>query len=148
MSPVLETAQAKDAQEVGVILHSWLQNTQWVPKLHTRDETIGFADSMIARGWVTVARKRNVAGFLARDAGFVHALYLSDGMRGQGIGRALIARAKAEEEMLTLWTFLANTDARQFYLRDGFQEVTRTDGSGNDEKLPDICYQWRTNGET
>jgi len=147
MSPVLETALAKDAQEVGLILHSWLQNTRWVPKLHTRNEIIGFADSMIARGWVTVARRRRVAGFLAREAGFVHALYLSDEMRGQGIGRALIARAKAEEEMLTLWTFLANTDAQQFYQREGFQEVTRTDGSGNDEKLPDICYQWRTNGE-
>ena len=52
----------------------------------------------------------------------------------------LIVKARAGR--LWLWTFQANLGAQRFYLREGFAEVRRTDGAGNDEGLPDIQYHW------
>ena len=63
-------------------------------------------------------------------------------MRGRAVGKALLDRVKAGHGMIELWTFQANTGARRFYLREGFREVLLTDGSGNDEKLPDVQMAW------
>ena len=37
-----------------------------------------------------------------------------------------------------LWAFRVNTPALRFYERHGFVEVTRTDGSRNEENEPDV----------
>ena len=73
----------------------------------------------------------------------MHALYLLPEACGQGIGKALLDRAKGEAGPLELWTFQANTGAQRFYLREGFVEARRTDGAENDEGLPDIFYTWQ-----
>ncbi|QEW21846.1 putative acetyltransferase [Marinibacterium anthonyi] len=83
-----------------------------------------------------------IAGFLAREGEAVHALYIRPDCTGQGIGAALLGLAKSESPRLRLWTFQANTGAQRFYLREGFGELCRTDGDGNDEGLPDIQYLW------
>jgi len=62
--------------------------------------------------------------------------------RGRSIGAALLQTAKEAQPDLTLWTFQANTGAQRFYLRHGFTEAARSDGARNDEKLPDIRYEW------
>jgi hypothetical protein len=41
-----------------------------------------------------------------------------------------------------LWTFRRNEDARRFYERLGFCVVELTDGSGNEEREPDVLYAW------
>ena len=58
------------------------------------------------------------------------------------MGRRLLRAAMAQSPRLWLWTFQANTGAQRFYLREGFAEIRRTDGAGNDEGLPDIQYSW------
>jgi len=42
-----------------------------------------------------------------------------------------------------LWTFVSNVRAQRFYERHGFTVAERTDGSGNEEKAPDLRYVWR-----
>jgi hypothetical protein len=44
---------------------------------------------------------------------------------------------------LGLWAFQVNKPARRFYERHGFVAVTFTDGSGNEEREPDVRYEWR-----
>ena len=41
-----------------------------------------------------------------------------------------------------LWVFESNTGARAFYARHGLVELERTDGSGNEEKAPDVKMAW------
>jgi len=89
-----------------------------------------------------------VVGFLARDRAEVCSLYLTDGIRGRGFGRALLAEAKAASPHLLLRTFEANAAARRFYHRQGFIEIGRGDGSNNDEGLPDIFLHWAEKGWT
>ncbi|GHD97675.1 hypothetical protein GCM10010339_00960 [Streptomyces alanosinicus] len=44
---------------------------------------------------------------------------------------------------LSLWTFQVNKPAHRFYERHGFTAVESTDGSGNEEREPDVRYVWR-----
>lgn len=138
----LRAARDLDAGALGAILSEWIDETEWMPRIHTRAEDIGFCAHMIQRGWVTVSETDRIAGFLARDGGQVQALYVSGAARGAGHGSALLAAAQAEAGALSLWTFAANRPAQAFYERHGFRVAERTDGQGNDEGLPDIRYVW------
>ncbi len=98
---------------------------------------------MIARGWVTVASVNGkVAGFLAKENNYVHALYVGAGSRGQGIGHRLLRHAQMQEFSLDLWTFQHNKPAHSFYKREGFQITERSDGMHNEAGLPDVRFQW------
>ena len=145
MTAHLRPARSTDAGRTGEILHAFARENDWMPKLHSRAETIAFCGSMIDRHWVTVAETNvGVVGFLARNGPEVHCLYLSAPVRGQGIGQQLLDQAKSGQPRLSLLTFQANTPARRFYERNGFVEAERSDGTRNDENLPDIRYVWRS----
>lgn len=114
-----------------------------MPRIHTRAEDLSFAGMMIDRGWVTVAEVAGEAtAFLAREGTMIHALYVAAPHRQHGVGATLLQSAMRNAPQLTLWTFQANNGAQRFYLRHGFTEAERTDGAGNDEKMPDIRYVW------
>lgn len=140
----LGPARPADAPAIGTILSDWIDETDWMPRIHKREDEQAFARDMVAHGWVTVARRAGqVEGFMACDGADILALYVARGARGTGVGSALLARAKARNAHLWLWTFQFNHAARAFYSGHGFAEVARTGGAGNDEKLPDIRYEWR-----
>ncbi|NNK16817.1 MAG: GNAT family N-acetyltransferase [Sulfitobacter sp.] len=115
-----------------------------MPRIHTRAEDLAHAGALIARGWVTVAETDSgVAGFAARNGKDLDALYVSAAMRGQGVGSKLLSHIKKDSEVIELWTFQANKPAQGFYMKHGFKELGRTDGADNDERLPDIRFQWK-----
>lgn len=140
---MLRPATPLDAGRVGAIMSAWIEETPWIPALHTRAEDIAYAGVMIDRGWITVAESETVNGYLARNGEEIHALYVDPDTRGKGIGTALITDAMQRQNALRLWTFVANTGAQRLYERLGFSETHRTDGAENDEKLPDIHYAWK-----
>ncbi|MET7475738.1 GNAT family N-acetyltransferase [Streptomyces sp. NPDC005648] len=71
-------------------------------------------------------------------------LYLDPDWRGRGIGDRFVRLAKERgPEGLDLWTFQVNKPAHRFYERHGFVAVEYTDGSGNEEREPDVRYVWR-----
>lgn len=143
----LRAARPTDAGAVGAILSEFVDTTDWMPRIHTRAEDLAHAGALIARGWVTVAQDdAGVVGFAACDGKDLDALYVQADRRGQGVGATLLRRLQDQHSALALWTFEANCRAQAFYLRHGFQEVRRGDGSANDEGLPDIRYHWRREG--
>lgn len=147
MTVTLTGALTADAPALAAILGGWIAECDWMPKLHTPEEDRAFVAGLIADQTVRVARGDDgPLGFLARSGGLVSCLYLSPIARGQGIGARLLAEAKAAEPALALWTFQANTWAIAFYRREGFTEVERTDGTGNEEHLPDIRLTWQAEG--
>jgi putative acetyltransferase len=80
---------------------------------------------------------------LSLRPGWVDQLYVAPGHQGRGIGRRLLDLAKERSEGgLELWTFQVNDRARRFYERNGFAAVELTDGSGNEEREPDVRYRW------
>ncbi len=140
----LRPATPDDASALARILGDWVRETGWLPVLHTREEDLGFLTHLIATTDVIVAEDGPMLGFLALDGKDVRALYLAPDARGRGVGRALLGRAKAGRDRLSLWAFEANPRAVAFYQREGFRVVERTDGSGNEEGLPDLRMVWET----
>lgn len=145
-SPVrLRPARSTDAGKLGAMITAALEAKPWKPRLHSGAQDIAHAGTMIDRGWVTVAEHDEsgaLLGFIAREEGYVHALFLAPGARGTGLGQRLLDEAKRASGRLELWTFEANTGARRFYRRAGFREVGHGDGSDTEEGLPTIRYAW------
>jgi ribosomal protein S18 acetylase RimI-like enzyme len=102
-------------------------------------------DVVLQRGQVWVARRGGqVVGFLALDGEDLDQLYLLPGSYRQGVGSALLAKAKAASpSRLHLYTFQINARARAFYEAHGFRAVRFGDGSLNEEREPDVLYEWQ-----
>ena len=148
MSFLVRPARSLDASAAGAILYQYQQQTDWLPKLYSEAELISYSGAMVDSGWVTVIEQQGqVTGFLARDGAEIRALYIASKVRRKRLGRLLMARAKREARQLKLNTFVANEPAQRFYLQQGFREIARGDGSGNEEGLPEITYQWRVEDE-
>ena len=83
------------------------------------------------------------AAYIGFDAEWIHHLYVLPEFQGEGLGPQLLAKAMADNRPKRLWTFQQNTRARRFYEDRGFVAVEFTDGRGNEEMTPDVCYEWR-----
>ncbi|MCT4556379.1 MAG: GNAT family N-acetyltransferase [Pelagimonas sp.] len=142
MTPTLRDARDTDAGKLGQMISDAVAARAWKPVLHSGAQDIAHTGDMIDRGWVRVAElDGRVAGFIARERGYIHALFVTPDLQGHGIGSALLHEAQSHGQALTLWVFEQNTDALRFYLRAGFAETHRTAGE-NDEALPDIHLRW------
>lgn len=91
--------------------------------------------------WVVEEDEAIVALLVLHDDWVDH-LYVDPGRTDRGLGTRLLDHAKAERpDGLQLWAFQANTGARRFYERHGFEAVETTDGD-NEEGAPDVRYVW------
>jgi GNAT superfamily N-acetyltransferase len=76
--------------------------------------------------------------------GWIEQLYVDPGWLGRGIGSRLMALAKElQPGGLQLYTFQVNDRARRFYEHHGFVATWFGDGSANEERQPDVRYEWR-----
>jgi putative acetyltransferase len=84
-----------------------------------------------------------IVGFIAFRSGWVEQLYIHPDCQGRGLGSRLVTVAQESSDTLRVWTFQANVGARAFYESHGFQVERETDGSGNEEREPDVLYCWQ-----
>lgn len=134
-------AKAEDARVCAAILNDFIDERDWMPRVHAHQEVVDFYQDFVLASRQVWVIGDPVEGFMALDAenDIVTALYVAT--PGKGLGRILLDHAKAGRDRLDLWTFVANSGARRFYAREGFVEVRRTDGE-NEENLPDILLRW------
>ena len=117
----------------------------FLPKLHTHHEHLAHFAGVVERQDVWVAeRDGRVAGFLALDGDLGTFFYVDPEAQGAGIGTALWEEARrARPNGFSFWAFQQNDKARGFYERRGCVAAEFTDGSGNEERTPDVRYEWR-----
>jgi len=116
----------------------------WLAGLHTPEEDRRYFEDQVFPSCDLWGAFDDGAlqGFVAVRDGWIDQLYVAPERQGAGIGTALLDIAKAERPQLRLWTFQRNLSARQFYERHGFRVVEETDGTRNEEREPDVLYEW------
>ncbi|MEW2294938.1 GNAT family N-acetyltransferase [Streptomyces sp. NPDC006743] len=145
----LRRAGAPDATAAaGVWLRSFAAALPTVVRPHSDDEVRAYFRDVVVpfrETWVADDRGgAGVVGVMVLDGDELSQLYLEPGWRGRGLGDRFVALAKERVPRgLTLWTFQVNEPAHRFYERHGFVAAEYTDGSGNEEREPDVRYVWR-----
>lgn len=118
------------------LAHSDKDVSQWIPNvlLKTQDVRVAELDGKIV-GMMAMKQHDGI--------GWINQLYLDPSVVRQGIGTQFLSLAKATlGAPIRLYAFQANTNARHFYEHHGFKAIAFGDGSGNEEKSPDVLYEW------
>src|SRR5262249_27301138 len=111
------------------------------------DDTLDhFTNAVPARCAVWVAEEGDrIVGFMAWNAETEHLdhLYLLPGSYRLGIGSKLLEKTKnLSKGKIQLYAFQRNTRARAFYEHHGFRAIWFGDGAENEEREPDVLYEW------
>jgi GNAT superfamily N-acetyltransferase len=139
---IREAVPADTDRVATVFQHARRAAMPWLPVIHTDAEDRRFFGRTVDSGHVVVAvLDDEVVGFAAVDPveHLLDHLYVDPALHRRGVGRRLVDHVRAEHEgPLQLWAFTENRSARAFYAALGAVELYETDGSGNEERTPDV----------
>ena len=146
--PRVRRATAADAQALAeVYVRARHHAVPDIPPLRGGDD--GVRDWLVGvvlggrEVWLAETEDAIVVGVMVLEGDWIEQLYLHPSWTGKEIGTKLLDVAKrCRPEGLQLWTFQSNRRAHRFYERHGFVPAERTDGSGNQERAPDVRYVW------
>jgi ribosomal protein S18 acetylase RimI-like enzyme len=148
---MLRPAIAEDALAVAqVLIESRKAFLPFAPSVHAEEDILDWvASRLIPTGGVTVAvvEKKAVAVLATTEdetVAWINQLYVLPGFEGQGFGSKLLSHAHVSlKRPIRLYTFQQNVAAIRFYEQHGYEPVEFTDGSMNEEKCPDILYEFQ-----
>ena len=143
----IRRAEPEDAAAIGdVWLTSWRATFDFEPGHPDEDVRRWLATELVPQHetWVSVDDDGVVVALMALSDDKIEQLYVAPAWIGRGLGRRLVALARERRPAgLDLYCFAVNRRARRFYERQGFTPVAFGDGSGNEERQPDVRYAWR-----
>jgi ribosomal protein S18 acetylase RimI-like enzyme len=141
---MIRRAGAEDVDEIARVFGRSFGSLTFLPQLHSPEEHRAFFARVVADGEVWAWEEDGaLVGFAAVGDTHLDHIYVEPDRTGHGIGSALLAHVKSRRPQgFDLWTFQDNAGARRFYDRHGFRAVELTDGSGNEERMPDVRYVW------
>jgi GNAT superfamily N-acetyltransferase len=144
----MEIRSANSSDSIAIAQISRLSREQampYLPNLHTPEQDLAFFTSEIGSSDCRVALvEEQVVGFGCARDGWLNHLYISPEFQGKGIGSALLKSFGTDIEQF--WVFQKNERARNFYQQHGFVEVEFTNGTGNEEKEPDVRFARKESG--
>ncbi len=142
----ISSAVAADAREISALyLVARDDALSFLRRVHSDEQVRAWiSDVLLTQCRVWVARRdQRIVGFLALNQDELEQLYVLPGHYRTGVGSTLLEIAKAESPgRLRLFTFQKNERARAFYEVHGFRAVDWNDGSRNEEREPDVRYEW------
>lgn len=142
---ILRRAEPQDARAIAVVHRTAMRvSLSFLPELHTPEEDLAYiSDRFLPDNEVWVAEVDGaVVAYVGFEAEWINHLFVLPDHQGRGIGPRLLAKALETGRPKQLWTFQKNARARRFYEARGFAAVLFTDGSGNEEREPDVLYRW------
>ncbi|MBA3537223.1 MAG: GNAT family N-acetyltransferase [Tatlockia sp.] len=148
---ILRQATLADTKDiVNVFLTSRKTFITFAPLIHSDAAVFQWVQNILMPNselYVAEVNKKVVAMMalsIKEGLSWIEQLYVSPTFIGLGIGSLLIAQAKTLlSPPIYLRTFQQNDGARRFYEKHGFCVLEFSDGSNNEEKCPDILYQWQ-----
>ena len=144
MSTSIRAARPEDARDIADVFLAARATMTYLPKLHGDEETRAFFSQVVMELEVIVAeRNERVVGFAALRGPWLDHLYVHPSRFDSGTGSKLFAEVKKRRtDGFQFWVFQQNAGARRFYERLGCALARLTDGSGNEERVPDALYVW------
>jgi ribosomal protein S18 acetylase RimI-like enzyme len=144
---MIRRARPEDADAIAETFTAALETLlSFLPNLHTHEEHRHFINEIVPVDheiWVAEGEGRVVALAAVGESTLGH-IYVHPDFHGRGLGTALLDKTKElRPNGFTLWTFPANEQACRFYERHGLRAIEYGDGSGNEEGVPDVRYEWR-----
>ena len=137
---MIRPATEADVEEVVAIFEPSFALFDFVPKLHTREEHLAYFGRLLSEGEGYLLGR----GFAILKGEELSHLFIHPEEIGTGIGHALFEHVKTLRPAgFDFWVFQQNDRARRFYEAHGAVAVEFTDGAGNEEKTPDVRYEWR-----
>lgn len=141
---VIRRGTAADIPGIAELYERSFATLTFLPILHTREQHAAFFGGLLEKQeelWVC-EDGGSLLGFITISDMLDH-LYLEPDAFGTGVGDALFEHAKARRPNgFTFWVFQQNARARRFYDRHGCRAIELTDGAHNEEKTPDVLYEW------
>jgi ribosomal protein S18 acetylase RimI-like enzyme len=112
-------------------VHDWIRHKL----LPEGNVTVALLDGVVV-GFVAVSRNN--------ECSWIDQLYLLPTYIRCGAGSALLDHIRNElPSPIRLYTFQCNDAARHFYEHHGFKAIAYGDGINNEERCPDILYEWQ-----
>lgn len=144
-----EALQTDAGRVAEIFLSSRKEFVSFAPLAHSDEDIESWiGDTLIPTSRVIVAESGSrLLGMMAlsedQNFGWIDHLYLDPAEVNRGIGSEFIGKAKAElRHPIRLHTFQENLDCRRFYERHGFCAINFTDGADNEERCPDVLYEF------
>ena len=117
---------------------------EFLPMLPTHEEHVAFFGGMLEKQELWVYEDAGALRGFTAIADMLDHIYVDPEAFGTGVGDALFEHATSRRpEGFTFWVFQQNARARRFYERHGCHAIEFTDGAFNEEKTPDVLYEWR-----
>jgi GNAT superfamily N-acetyltransferase len=142
---MIRRALLRDVEPIAELFERSFALLDFLPTLHTREEHLRWFGGLVSdhETWVW-DDDGALAGFYVLRGDELADLYLEPAMIGRGIGHALFEHATQQRPAgFELWCFQQNERARTFYERHDCRAVRFTNGAGNEERMPDVLYEWR-----
>lgn len=136
--------------EAGALAALWLRSRaasapSIPPTVHTDEEVHRWFEEVVLptrEVWVADS-PCGVIALMVLDDEWIDQLYVDPDWTRRSVGSALLDRALGQRPSgLKLWTFQSNLGARRFYEAHGFVAIATTTAA-NEERAPDVCYEWR-----
>jgi len=143
---LIRRATIEDAADVATVyIASQRGAADHIPIVHTDAEIRAWVINHMVperETWVADLSGRIVA-LMVLDGEMIDQMYVSPASQRRGVGDAMLAHAKQlHPARLRLYTFQSNAPARRFYEARGFVAIEFNDGARNEERAPDVLYQW------
>jgi putative acetyltransferase len=137
---VIRRATADDVEEIVAIFEPSFALLDFLPKLHTHEDHLAFFGRCVRDGEAYLHRR----GFAILDDDWLRHLYVHPDEIETSVGHALFEHVtKLRPDGFQFRVFQRNERARRFYEAHGAVPIELTDGSANEERTPDVRYEWR-----
>jgi GNAT superfamily N-acetyltransferase len=137
---VIRRATSDDVAEIVAIFEPSFALLDFLPSLHTHEENLAFFDRCLREGEAYLLGR----GFAILRGDWLTHLYVHPDAIGTGIGHSLFEHVTTLRPAgFQFWVFQQNERARRFYEAHGAVAVELTDGAANEERTPDVRYEWR-----
>ena len=143
---MIRRARSEDAEAIARIFReSRAEAMPWLPVLHDPDDELQHFRGRVETNEVFVLeREGEVAGFAILNGDELDGFYVAPEHQRAGVGAALFRHVQElRPERFGFWVFRDNLRSRRFYESHGAWSLYATDGAENEERAPDVRYEWR-----